>query len=190
MRKKIFLALAISAAAVSLFFTTNFIRAASSPGMALTGQVSSEEEGAMEGVLISARKAGSTVTITVVSDEKGRYNFPSKKLEPGQYAIVVRAVGYEVDGAVAATITPAQTATVDLKLRKAQDLAAQLTNAEWLANVPGSDQQKSTLLSCVGCHTVERIVRSKYDAAGFTQAILPRMASYANQSTPWRKPNG
>jgi len=186
MRKKIFLALAISAAAVSLFFTANFIRAASSPGMALTGRVSSEEEGAMEGVLVSARKAGSTVTITVVSDEKGRYNFPSKKLEPGQYAIVVRAVGYEVDGAVAATITPAQTAAVDLKLRKAQDLAAQLTNAEWLASVPGSEQQKSTLLSCVGCHTVERIVRSKYDAAGFTQAILPRMASYANQSTPLR----
>src|SRR5437870_2882544 len=186
MRKKIFLALAISAAAVSLFFPANFRRAASSPGMALTGQLSSEEEAAMEGVQISARKAGSTVTITAVSDEKGGYNFLSKKLEPGQYAIVVRAVGYEVDGAVAATITPGKIATVDLKLRKAQDLAAQLTNAEWLASVPGTPQQKNTLLSCVGCHTVERIVRSKYDAAGFIQAILPRMASYVNQSTPLR----
>ena len=32
---------------------------------ALTGTVSSAEEGAMEGVLVSAKLAGSTVTITV-----------------------------------------------------------------------------------------------------------------------------
>jgi len=74
----------------------------------------------------------------------------------------------------------------DLTLKKTQDLGAQLTNAEWLASVPGTQQQKATLLSCVGCHTVERIVRSKYDAAAFAQVILPRMASYANQSTPLR----
>ena len=27
----------------------------------------------------------------------------------------------------------------------------------------GTQQQKNTLLGCVGCHTVERIVSSKYD---------------------------
>jgi len=44
---------------------------------ALTGQVTSAEEGAMEGVLVSAKKAGSTVTITVVSDAQGNYSFPA-----------------------------------------------------------------------------------------------------------------
>lgn len=39
---------------------------------ALTGQVSSHEEGAMEGVLVSAQKGGSTVRITVVTDAQGR----------------------------------------------------------------------------------------------------------------------
>src|SRR5438046_10525557 len=110
-------------------------------------QYKQQNKESMKDVLNRSKKACSTVTITLVSDEKSRYNFPSKKLEPGQYAIVVRAVGYEVDGAVAATITPGKTAAVDLKLRKTQDLAAQLTNAEWLASVPGSEQQKSTLLS-------------------------------------------
>src|SRR5439155_5270112 len=43
---------------------------------ALTGQVTSAGEGPLEGVLVSAKKAGSTVTITVVSDERGRYRFP------------------------------------------------------------------------------------------------------------------
>src|SRR5436190_23628064 len=32
---------------------------------ALTGQVSSQQEGPMEGVLVSAKKAGGTITVTV-----------------------------------------------------------------------------------------------------------------------------
>ena len=55
---------------------------------ALTGQVSSSEEGLMEGVILSAKKAGSTRTISVVSDQQGRYRFPRARLEPG-------AKGYE-----------------------------------------------------------------------------------------------
>ena len=82
-------------------------------------------------------------------------------------------------------INPEKTATADLKLHKTKRLASQLTNAEWIASVPGSQQQKSTLLSCVGCHTLERIVRSQYNATEFSQ-VLQRMASYANQSTPLR----
>ena len=35
----------------------------------LSGQVSSTEEGMMEGVLVSAKKEGSTVTTTVVSND-------------------------------------------------------------------------------------------------------------------------
>ena len=40
----------------------------------------------MEGVLVSARKTGSTVTMTVVTDSTGRYSFPRNRLEPGEYA--------------------------------------------------------------------------------------------------------
>src|SRR5215510_4575971 len=39
---------------------------------ALTGLVSSSEEGAMEGVLVSAKREGSTFTTTVVTDAQGR----------------------------------------------------------------------------------------------------------------------
>ena len=61
---------------------------------ALTGQVTSSEEGPMEGVLVSARKAGSTLTITVVSDQRGRYRFPRARLGPCQYRVQIRAIGY------------------------------------------------------------------------------------------------
>ena len=151
---------------------------------ALTGQVTSAGEGPLEGVLVSAKKAGSTVTITVVSDERGRYRFPAAKLAPGKYALSIRAAGYELDSPPAVDVTAQRTASADLTLRKAQDLAAQLTNAEWMVSAPGTARQKDSLLNCVGCHTLERIMRSAHDTNGFVQQVLPRMSKYANQSTP------
>ena len=56
------------------------LSAQNQPPAALTGQVTSEAEGAMEGVVVSASKAGSTVTVSVVSDAQGRYRFPSDRL--------------------------------------------------------------------------------------------------------------
>src|SRR6201995_2641454 len=137
----------------------------------------------MEAVLVSATRAGSNITVTVVTGADGRYSFPQNRLAPGQYALAVRAVGYEVDQPRKVDIG-AGDASADLKLRKSADLAAQLSNGEWLASVPGTDQQKGQLLNCVGCHTVQRIVRSKYDADGFLTQILPRMQGYVQQSLP------
>jgi virginiamycin B lyase len=150
----------------------------------LSGRVASAEEGAMEGVLVSAKQAGSSVTISVVSDAQGRYSFPASRLQPGTYSLRIRAVGYELSGPATATVLP-QGTTLDLNLAKASHPAAQLTNAEWIASVPGTQQQKRTLLNCVGCHTLERVVRSTHDGASFVQT-LQRMAGYANQSTPLR----
>jgi virginiamycin B lyase len=150
---------------------------------ALAGKVSSAEEGAMEGVLVSAKKAGSTVTVTVVSDADGRYSFPAKRLSPGKYSLKVRAVGYGLESP--STIQVGKAATVaDLKLRKTEDLAAQLSNGEWMTSMPGEDRQKGQLLNCVGCHTLERVARSRYDADAFTKTVLPRMQGYVNQSIP------
>ena len=69
-------------------------------------------------------------------------------------------------------------------MRKAEDITAQLTNAEWLASMPGTDAQKGQLLNCVGCHSLERPLRSNYSADDFMKTILPRMQGYVNQSIP------
>jgi virginiamycin B lyase len=149
----------------------------------LTGQVSSAEDGAMEGVLVSARRDGATVTVTVVTDKQGRYSFPAGRLAPGHYFLRVRAVGYDLDAPTSVDVAADAGATLDLKLRKTEDLASQLSNGEWIASVPGTDQQKAGLLSCLGCHTLERIVKSRHSADDFMQ-VLPRMQGYVNQSIP------
>ncbi|MGA6940661.1 MAG: hypothetical protein WBZ27_01355, partial [Pseudolabrys sp.] len=65
--------------AVGLAFTILVpgVAFAQTPATALTGLVSPAENNAMEGVLVSASKTGSPVTITVVTDKDGRFSFPA-----------------------------------------------------------------------------------------------------------------
>src|SRR5947209_9084344 len=103
-------------AAVGLFQIWSSLPAAAQIG--LTGLVASAEEGPMEGVLVSAKRAGSTITITVASDAQGRYSFPAAKLDPGQYALRIRATGYDLEAPAAIDLAADKPATADLKLRK------------------------------------------------------------------------
>ena len=109
---------------------------------ALTGQVTSAEEGPMEGVVVSAKKDSSTISVSVISNAAGRFAFPASRLEPGHYTLKARAAGYELDGAVAADIASGQEGKADIKLKKVKNLSAQLTNAEWLLSIPGTEKQK------------------------------------------------
>jgi virginiamycin B lyase len=159
------------------------VHAETTDPVALAGRVTSAAEGAMEGVLVTAKRAGATIAVTVVSDADGRYAFPAARLAPGAYALRIRAIGYDLDGAGLATIAADAATTLDLRLRPTRNLAAQLTNTEWLMSMPGTDAQKRPLLDCMSCHTLERVVRSEHTADEFVQ-VVARMAGYANMSTP------
>jgi virginiamycin B lyase len=148
----------------------------------LTGLVSSREEGAMEGVLVSARKDGSAVRLTVATDAQGRYSFPPGQLEAGHYALTIRAAGYDLAGVGAVDIAAGRTATADLALTKRSDLASQLTNADWMASVPDSPQ-RHLLAGCTTCHTVRRILDSTHTTDEF-MALIPRMMRYGAMSMP------
>ncbi len=137
-------------AAIAVLLGCSF--AAPARAQALTGTVRSAAEGAMAGVLVSAQKAGSPITVTVVSDDHGRFRFPDGRLLPGQYALRIRAVGYDLAGPQTVTLGTAS-ADVAIALRPTADLAAQLTNTEWLMSMPGTPQQKRPLMECMSCHT-------------------------------------
>src|SRR3954465_5786928 len=96
------------------------------------------QEPTMEGVLVSLKKEGSTITTTVVTNDKGEYSVPNGRLDPGKYTITIRAPGYVLDGPKSIEIPAGGNAKADLKLNKTRNLAAQLSNGEWLASVPGS----------------------------------------------------
>ena len=151
---------------------------------ALTGQVSSAEEGAMEGVLVSAKKQGSTITTTVVTNDKGQFSFPADRIEPGHYNITIRAAGYDLVGPRQVDVAGGG-ASADLKLAKTKNVHAQLSSAEWLASAPGNDQIKSFLPDCVGCHTLQRVFSAIHTPDEWKQ-VFARMGRYAPETVPTR----
>jgi streptogramin lyase len=157
------------------------LRAQTQGPAALAGHVWGAE-GAMEGVVVTASRADSTVTTSVISDRDGRYRFPAATLAPGRYTLAIRATGYDLPRTVSAVVPAEGTGAADLRLIPTRDLEGQLTNAEWLMSIPGTAEQKRGLLSCVDCHTLQRVMQSHHDAADFLKNVLPRMANYANMS--------
>ena len=130
----------------------------------------------MEGVVIRAKKGPRQRR----SNAKGEFTFPAAKLGPGTYTLSIRATGYDLTGPSTVTVANAPL-NLDLKLTKTKNIAAQLTNLEWILSVPGNQRQKNILSRCVNCHTLERVIDSKHDAAAWKD-VIRRMATYSNNS--------
>jgi streptogramin lyase len=190
----------VAAAAITIStafaLVAGLAKADSSPA-ALSGIVTSHEDGAMEGVLVSVKRAGSTITVTVVTDAHGQYAFPRSRLTAGRYSVGIRAIGYELEGPSAVDVVDEHPARADLTLRANQNLASQLSNGEWFTSWPGDpdeaagNAQKNALLNCTQCHSLQPIVQSRHTAAEFV-AIVERMGRYAQGSTltrPQLRPN-
>jgi len=181
MRGKWTLVFAASIAATFFLPAVSAVQAQSQA--ALTGIVSSESEGKMEGVVVTASRPGSIVQVSVTTDADGRYSFPRTHLQPGQYTLGIRAAGYDIDSSAEATVANGKAATADIRLKKTGNLAGQLTNAEWMMSIPGTEDQKAQLLNCVSCHTLERVVRSTHDSDEWTH-VISRMRGYGAVSQP------
>src|ERR1700722_6111578 len=104
MRSRLMLSLTASAAV--MLFDPTIQKVWAQDHAVLTGTVSSEAEGNMEGVVVTARKPGSIVQVSVTTDAQGCYSFPDNRLEPGEYAISIRAVGYDISAPAKALVAP------------------------------------------------------------------------------------
>ena len=67
-------------AGISVIAFQGSSRAANEP--ALKGEVRSAEEGPMGGVTVTATRDKSTVAVTAITDDRGRYGFPADRLVP------------------------------------------------------------------------------------------------------------
>jgi virginiamycin B lyase len=155
-------------------------------GAALTGTVRSTQEGLMEGVLVSAKRNGSTITTTVVTNAEGVYSFPRAKLEPGEYSVTIRAVGYVLDGAsskASVNVAAGSAGHLNLNLRQSNilELALQMTDPEWLSSYPLTDAAKFELRDCSRCHTLQKPSMSTYNKDQLAW-VLKRMVYSAGSS--------
>jgi virginiamycin B lyase len=153
---------------------------------ALSGTVRSKAEGTMEGVVVTVRGTGANVAVSVVTDGAGRYLVPRTHMRPGEYAVTVRAVGYDLVDPGPVEVSAAKATALDLELQETKNLAAQLTSLEWVNSMPGSAEHKDQLVyqvvSCAYCHTYQRIVKSKHTAEEFVR-VITRMQTYYPDGT-------
>src|SRR6516165_4834971 len=172
-------------ASVSLAGLLAGLMAVGASAQTLTGHVSSTEEGMMEGVLVSAKKEGSTITTTVVSNAKGEFSFPADRMEGGRYSITIRAAGYVLSEPKQIDVAAGTPAAAEIRLARTKNIPAQLSNAEWLMSAPGDERTKSFLTNCVGCHTLQRVFSAMHTPEEWKNVFV-RMGRYAPESVPSR----
>src|SRR5712675_973549 len=140
----------------------------------LSGSIATAAGQKLDGVVVSAKREGSTITTSVYTDATGNYYFPP--MAAGKYNIWAQTLGFEQ--------TKAQ---VDLSANKKQDFALKaITDPEtkwkqlpgelvWDALPEGNaeDVHMKQIIhnNCNGCHTPSFPLQFRFDEQGWSRII-------------------
>ncbi|GAC1666906.1 MAG: carboxypeptidase regulatory-like domain-containing protein [Steroidobacteraceae bacterium] len=156
-----------------LLLTLSFGASAST----LTGTVRNTSGGSAAEVFITAHDPQRKMSVTVLSDAKGRYRIDS--LFPGTYTVRARKAGF-ADGSVASFSLEEKDALLDLKLQPEDGAHLATPGAAWLQSLPNSPHKATFITSCTICHDMGSVItRTPRDAAGWAK-IIQQMRSQAD----------
>jgi streptogramin lyase len=140
----------------------------------LSGAITSASGQKLDGVTVSAKLAGSTITTSVYTDADGNYYFPP--MPAGRYEVWAQALGFERSDA-----------NVDLSANRRQNLSLRTITdpeARWrqlpgelvMAALPeenAEDVHMKQILNnnCNGCHVPSYILQFKFDQQGWSRVI-------------------
>ena len=140
----------------------------------LSGAIGARSGQKLDGVTVSARLEGSTITTSVYTDTGGNYYFPS--LPAGKYHVWAQALGFE-----------RSTATVDLSAARRHDFTLreiadaerrfrQLPGEMMVAALPEASaddarMKKIFMNNCTGCHSTSYTLQFRFDEAGWNKII-------------------
>jgi streptogramin lyase len=140
----------------------------------LTGAITSASGAKLEGVQVSAKKEGSTITTSVYTDQNGDYFFPP--MAEGKYRVWAQALGFNTaKDAVELSATRHQ----DFKLAAMTDPEErfrQLPPEMMVAALPDATPEDANIKKiftneCTGCHTPGYPLQFKFDEAGWNKII-------------------
>ena len=106
--------LALGLAAITLSANLPAISPSPAPSNELTGTVKGPDGKPMEGVGVSAKGQGASITTSVWTNRNGAYAFPA--LEAGRYRVWAQAVGFDRP-VVEAAIVPGEGVRQDFTLK-------------------------------------------------------------------------
>ena len=168
---------AVSRIALALLAGTAFATAAAAELQILTGTITGPAGEKMDGVTVSAKAVGSTITTTVFTDEAGGYYFP--KLPAGKYRVWAQALGFETAKGETELKPGAQQDFALAKITDTEKLIRQLPGDLILAGLPedtADDARMKRIVhnNCTSCHTPSYILQHRFDEAGW-HAIIQAM---------------
>ena len=141
----------------------------------LSGKVVSSTGERLAGVPVRARRASSTIAVTVYTNGDGDYAFPEwSDLVPGSHSISIELPDFE-PARQEITLTSGNTTKSDFTLRPRQPSIADATASEIVAALSGTDEQKHLLIQCDNCHSLQFALRTSRTKDQWTE-IIRRMA--------------
>jgi virginiamycin B lyase len=133
----------------------------------------------IEGIMVQLIADKTAIRTTVFSHSDGRYEFP--RVAPGGYTLRIAKPREFYPWSRKVEIKAAD-ALEDIALLRVMpgeflppfpEIAAELTGSEWLANLPGTGEEKKTLtVYCNFCHEYQQIFRNRYDENGWAKIIF------------------
>ena len=176
---------------VLIFLTSSWAEAQSGHPMlgGARGVVRSAKGTLLEGMAMQVVSHKNSIRTTVYSNRDGRYEFP--KLEAGWYTLrVARPLEYKpyqrdavwIEGAPSLEEIVLERVTDSEFLPPTPEILAQLTDSEWLYNLPGTVQEKKIFSDTCGsgCHNYQQSLRDRFDEKGWS-LMVDRMTLYGGR---------
>ncbi|HVQ61359.1 MAG TPA: carboxypeptidase regulatory-like domain-containing protein [Burkholderiales bacterium] len=140
----------------------------------LSGAITSRSGQKLEGVTVSAKREGSTISTSVYTDAAGAYYFPP--LPAGKYRVWAQALGFEASRA-AVDLSAARRADFSLQeMTDPEQRFRQLPGEMMVAALPESSaddarMKKIFMNNCTGCHSTSYTLQFRFDEAGWNHII-------------------
>jgi len=140
----------------------------------LSGSIASSGGQKLNGVTVSAKRDGSTITTSVYTDESGNYYFPP--LPEGKYSVWAQALGFETaKGSVELSANRAHNLTL-AAITDPEQRFRQLPGELMVASLPEDTAEDAAIKkiftnNCTGCHATSYALQFKFDEAGWNKII-------------------
>jgi streptogramin lyase len=140
----------------------------------LSGAITSPSGQKPEGVTVSAKMEGSSITTSVYTDTAGDYFFPP--LPAGKYRVWAQALGFETNkGSVEFAAARRQNFTLQEMTdpeRRFRQLPGEMMVAALPEATPEDTRMKKIFMNnCAGCHSTSYMLQFRFDEAGWSKII-------------------
>ena len=135
----------------------------------LSGTVRSVKGEPMAAIPVQASLQDKNITQVVYTNRDGKYAF--RELPQGSHTVNIHVAGFEQVKKEAVKVAASKTKDVDFILQPSPPSIREMTSSEIALSLPGTGQQRATLVQCSNCHSLAFALQKRRDRQGWIQMI-------------------